>query len=261
VTEGSLRSPQTWRTLVLVYRAIETRWGRGRNARRVRRSLEPGEAETTLEVLRRVPAAVEQWSEGNARLRPWEVVLIDRAIESLSETGGRAWLSPGDCRPELERLAPTGRRDAILAVWPSDGSLDLCGWGCSIAPGPEANGAGFSSIVSDGWRTYRTAVHPEEGFVHEWLHQVEGTYRELGYGETAFPVLHDAEILTSCRPVDEPYGDTYRTHHDRAGQTWQLWYGDYMTGRVLRPDGSGCFGLTPEIWSARRAVSGGGSDP
>ena len=262
MTGGSAGKPQVWRALVLVYRAIDAPWGRGRRSQRIRRIVGPDELQATLHVLHRVPAAVESWSEGAAHLEPLEIVVIDRAIGSLSETGGRVWVGPGDCRPEIERLAPVGRHDAILAVWPSDGSLELCGWGCTIGPGPEANGAGFSSIVSDAWRTYATAVHPEEGFLHEWLHQVEATYRDLGFGERVFPPLHDAETLTSCRPADEPpFRQTYRALHDRTGETWQVWYHDYMTGRVLRPDGSGCFGLTPEVWSARRALSGGGSGP
>jgi hypothetical protein len=262
VTRASPLRAQVWRTLALVYRAIDARRGGGRGSHRIQRQVEPDELQATLHVLHRVPAAVESWSEGAARIDPLEIVVIDRAVGTLSETGGRTWLGPGDCRPELDRLAGPGRRDAIIGVWPSDGSLELCGWGCTIGPGPEANGAGFSSIVSDAWRSYASAVHPEEGFVHEWLHQVEATYRDLGFGEDVFPPLHDAEILTSCRPTDEPpHGRTYRALHDRSGETWQVWYRDYMTGRVLRPDGSGCFGLAPGVWSARRTISGGGSGP
>jgi len=211
------------------------------------------ELEATLDVLRRVPAAVAAWSDGLAALEPFETAVIDRPLDSLSDAGGgRAWIAPGDCRPELDELAPPGRFEAIEAIWPTDGSLELCGWGCSIGPGPDANGAGFSAIISDGWRSYATQPNPEEGFVHEWLHQVEATYRALGVGEDIFPPLHDAEILTSWRPIDQPpHGDTYRVEHDRNGHTWQPWYHDYLTGRIRRPDGSGPFGLGPEVWAVR----------
>jgi len=152
----------------------------------VRRTVDRDELQVTLDVLRRVPAAVKGWSEGNASLEPFEMVVATRALTSLSDSGGgRAWVSPRDCSPELARHAPGGSVDAILAVWPSDGTLELCGWGCSIGPGHEAGGAGFSSIVSDNWRSYLTAPHPEEGFVHGWLHQVEATYRDLGFGRTS----------------------------------------------------------------------------
>jgi hypothetical protein len=214
----------------------------------------PDELATTLGVLERVPAAVRAWSEGLAALEPFRVEVVDRPISSLSDGGGgRAWVGPGDCRPELDRSAPYGRFDAVLVVWPTSGDLELCGWGCSIGPSDAANGAGFSSIVSDHWRSYDTQPHPEEGFVHEWLHQVEATYRGLGFGEDIVPPLHDAEILTSARPLDEaPYGDTYRVEHDRNGHTWLPWYRDYLTGRVRRPDGRGSFGLSPEVWATRR---------
>jgi hypothetical protein len=256
VTSSS--APQVWRTLVVVYPETDARWGDGlarivRRGRRVRRAMSTNEMTATLSVLERMPAAVREWSEGLATLEPYQIAIADRPIGSLSDAGGgRAWVAPGDCRAELDARAPSGSFDAVLVVWPSDGSLELCGWGCSIGPSDEANGAGFSSIVSDHWRSWSTAPHPEEGFVHEWLHQVEATYRLLGFGEDVFPPLHDAEVLTSARPLSEPpHGDTYRAHHDRAGQTWQPWYHDYLTGRVQRPDGSGAFGLSPEVWAAR----------
>jgi hypothetical protein len=258
-------SPETWRTLVLVYRAVDARWPPGRlplGRRPVRRAMEPGELDATLSVVRRMPAAVRDWSDGNAAVDPFDVHVVERPIASLSDSGGgRAWVAPGDCRPELDRLASPGSRDAVLVVWPSDRRLELCGWGCSIGPGDEANGAGFSSIVSDHWRSWATAPNPEEGFVHEWLHQVEATYRGLGFDEDVFPPLHDAEILTSWRPATEPpHGDTYRVEHDRNGNTWQPWYHDYLTGRIRRPDGSGSFGLTPEVL-ATRSPTEARSDP
>ncbi len=246
---------QVWRTLVLVYRSTDASWRTPGwfRSRRVRRTMTADELEATWHVLAGVPNAVQTWSDGNAALGPFEVVTVDRPIGSLSDAGGgRAWVSPRDCRPELDALSPRGSHDAVIVVWPTDGTLPLCGWGCSIGPGDEANGAGFSSIISDGWPSYASQPNPEEGFVHEWLHQVEATYRTLGFGEDVYPPLHDAEILTSWRPVSEPpHGDTYRVEHDRNGHTWQPWYHDYLTGQIRRPDGSGPFGLTPEVWAAR----------
>ena len=39
-----------------------------------------------------------------------------------------------DCRRDVEELAGKGRYDAIYAVWPSDGTVPLCGWGCTAGP-------------------------------------------------------------------------------------------------------------------------------
>jgi hypothetical protein len=248
---------QTWRTLALVYRHIDAAW-RPRGAlrrRRCRRTMVERELETKLATLERVPAAVAEWSDGNARMRPFDIRVVERPIDHLSSVGSAGfWTAPDDVRDELEAVAPPGRYDAILVLWPSDRTVPLCGWGCSWGPSASANGAGFSSITTDHWEHDAALPDPEEGFVHEWLHQVEATYRSLGAGEDVFPSLHDAETLTSCRPDSEPpHGRTYRWWHDSKpdGTSWRRWYEDYMTGRIRRPDGDGCFGFSPEVWSLR----------
>jgi len=245
--------PTAWRTLALVYRATETTLAIDEGDRSVRRVVTPAEYRATHDVLRRVPAAVAAWSDGLAALDPFDIHDASEPLGSLSDLGGgRWWAGPRDCRTELARHAARGRYDAILVVWPSPGDLPLCGWGCTIGPSDEANGAGFSSMVADHWRRYPILPDPEEGFVHEWLHQIEARARTAGLGEDVLPPLHDAEILTSCRPSDEPpFGGTYRQYHDTV-ETWRPWYHDWMTGRVRRPDGRGCFGLTAEDWRLLR---------
>lgn len=244
-------APRPWATLVVIYRATDARFGRwGRS--RVDRTMSADEYEATRSVLGAVPSSVEAWSEGNASLYPFEIVDAQRPVESLSDAGAGAWwLGPDDCRPEIGAWAPPGRFDCILAVWPCGGDVRLCGWGCTIGPSPAANGAGFSSCISDAWQGYATQPNPTEGFVHEWLHQVEATLRLAGAGADVFPDLHDAGHLRSGGPDDQaPFGRTYGEHHERTG-TWQPWYRDYMTGRVLRPDGSGIFGIERATWALR----------
>jgi hypothetical protein len=248
---------QTWRTLALVYRSTDARWhppGAIR-AHRCTRDMSEVELSSKLATLARVAEAVAEWSEDNARLSPFDTRVIERPIGHLSSVGSAGfWVAPEDARPELDALAPAARYDAILVVWPSDGRVPLCGWGCSWGPSAAANGAGFSSITSDHWEHDASLPDPEEGFVHEWLHQVEATYRSLGVGPDVVPSLHDAETLTSCRPESEPpHGKTYRWWHDTKpdGTSWRRWYEDYMTGRIRRPDGSGCFGFSQEVWSLR----------
>jgi hypothetical protein len=249
---------QTWRSLALVYRATDARWRppASLRRRRSRRVMSEQELEAKLAALERVPRSVDEWSGGSARLAPFDVRVIERPIASLSSVGSAGfWVAPDDIRPELDRLAPTDRYDALFALWPSDGRVPLCGWGCTWGPSSSANGAGFSSITTDHWRIDGALPDPEEGFVHEWLHQVEATYRSLGAGEDVFPSLHDAETLTSCRPESEPpHGRTYRWWHDNKpdGTSWRTWYEDYMTGQIRRPNGDGCFGISPEVWALRR---------
>jgi hypothetical protein len=250
-------SPPTWSIAVSVFRASDAGWRTPDGARgRTSRVADEDEIATIVDQVRRLPAAVEAWSEGAARVAPLDVRIIERPIVSLSPTGLHAvWVGPGDVRPEIE-AGRRARPSSVVVVWPSS-RVPLCGWGCSIGPSREAGGAGFSSIVSDEARDHARRPFPEEGFVHEWLHQVEGGLRGLGVGEDAFPPLHDAEVRTSCRPTTEPpYGRTYREWHDRnpAGHSWQEWYADWMTARVRRPSGEGCYGLTPELWRTARTA-------
>jgi len=241
--------------VALVFRASDAGWrtGEGRRGRSTRRAGDD-ELGVISDQLRAVPAAVSAWSEGAAAIDSLDLRIVDRPITSLTPTGpDRLWVGPDDVRPELDRFAR--RVASAVVVWPSGGGVPLCGWGCSIGPSTAVNGAGFSSIVSDEWRDHARRPFPEEGFVHEWLHQVEGALQRAGVGGDAFPSLHDAEQRTSCRPSSEPpFGETYRRWHDRnpAGHSWQEWYADWMTGRVRRPDGGGCYGLTPALWRLAR---------
>ena len=242
-----------WRTVAIVYRSTEARLRMGIRGRRVARAMEDDEYASTLAVLARVPGAVQDWSDGLAALDPFEVRLAQRPLRSLSDAGGfRWWPAPRDCGRELDRHAPRGRYDAVLVVWPAPADIPLCGWGCSIGPSDEANGAGYSAMISDQWRRYPILPDPEEGFVHEWLHQIEARARTAGLDPDVVPPLHDAEILTSCRTTDEPpFGETYRQYHDTV-ETWRPWYHDWMTGRVRRPVSEGCFGLKRAHWRLLR---------
>ncbi len=244
---------QVWRTLALVYPATNARWGSGVLRRRCQRVMTRPEREAIHAILERVPAAVAEWSDGNAALQPFDVVEVRRPLGSLSSSGeGRWWAAARDCRQELAGLVSDARYDAVYVIWPSDGQVPLCGWGCTVGPSADLGGAGFSSIPSDHWQSLATDPDPEQGYVHEWLHQVEATYRGLGVGPDQLPSLHDA-FLSSCRPPSEPpFGNPYNEYHDGGARTWRPWYHDYMTGQVRRPDGEGCMGLTRDLWALRQ---------
>ena len=247
--------PQVWRTLALVYLATNAKWGPRLLGRRCQRVMTRPEREVIHGILERVPAAVATWSHGNAAMEPLDIVEVRRPLGSLSHSGGGLWWAgPRDCRADILEAAPGGGYDAIFVLWPSDGAVPLCGWGCTVGPADGVNGAGLSSIASDHWPTLATSPDPEQGYVHEWLHQVESTYRALGLSAEELPSLHDAD-LSSCRgPEDPPFGQNYAAYHDGGARTWRPWYEDYMTGRVQTRDGRGCCGLTPERWALRGAV-------
>jgi hypothetical protein len=241
-----------WRSLALVFRETDARYGRfGRQ--RCRRTMSRPEVAATRRVLRRVPAAVATWSEGNARLRPFRLLVLDTPLTRLSDAGGgRYWPAPGDVADVIADHASPGDFHSIFVVWPTDGDTPLCGWGCTLGPSAEAQGAAYSAMINDDWRGYATRDFAEEGFVHEWLHQVESVYRTLGVGDDRLPGLHDVEGRTSARGTDvPPFGKGYVAYHAQT-DTWQPWYRDLMTGTV-GPKGTepGPLGLTPELWARR----------
>ena len=251
---------QRWRTVVLLYPVLDARYGSGLQRSRVQRVMTREERGVVMDVVERLPATVEAWSDGLATLEPFDVVEVRRPIRALSSSGGgRWWVGPREVRPELESIAETGTKyDSVYALWPCEPSVPQCGWGCTVGASDETIGAGFSSISTDHWRTLATDPDPEQGYVHEWLHQVEGLYRGRGLDEAALPSLHDAALFTSTRSVDEaPFGKSYAEYESKS-RTWAPWYRDYMTGR-LRPAGSSPktlldvpIGLTPDRWALRR---------
>jgi hypothetical protein len=254
--------PQRFSILALLYLVTNARIGSGENRRRVQRVMTRPERHAVTAVLERLPATVAAWSDGLAALEPMHVVEVRRQLTRLSSSGeGRWWAGPRDCREELAELAADRPYDGVVVLWPAPSDLPLCGWGCTVEASDATFGAGFSSIEAGHWPTLLTDPDPEQGYVHEWLHQVESLYRALGVGEAELPDLHAAAQFTSTRPASEPpFGRSYADHHDgvdgRPGaRTWAPWYRDWMTGRLRRVDGvadsSVLIGLTADRWSLR----------
>jgi hypothetical protein len=262
----AVTDPQRWRTLVLLYPVLDARYGSGLSRKRARRVMSREERVAVTTIVEQLPATVLDWSDGLAVLEPLDIIEPRRPILSMSSSGGgRWWVGPREIRPELEEVAGSGGQyDSIIALWPGDPDVPQCGWGCTLGPSDATFGAGFSSISSDHWRTLATAPDPTQGYVHEWLHQVEAVYRGLGLSEAALPGLHEAASFTSTRSGEEPpFGRSYAEYHDGFGghpgaRTWSPWYRDWMTGR-LAPAGEHAaqavadtpIGLTPERWVLR----------
>lgn len=260
--------PQRFSALALLYLVTNARIGSGDGRRRIQRVMTRPEREAVTGVLEDLPSTVSAWSDGLAALEPMHIVEVRRQMTSLSSAGdGRWWAGPRDCREELMELTADRPYDSVLVLWPSVPDLPLCGWGCTVDGSEATFGAGFTSIASDHWPTLATDPDPPQGYVHEWLHQVEAVYRALGLGEEELPGLHEAASFTSTRPTSEPpFGRTYAEYHDgtpaRDGQpatpparTWAPWYRDWMTGRLRRVtppgDAEAPIGLTLERWALR----------
>ena len=252
-----------WRTLALLYPVLDAKYGSGLKRGRARRVMGREERAAVERVLERLPATVLDWSDGLATLGPLDVIEVRRPIRSLSSSGGgRWWVGPREVHEELEQYVAPDRYDSLYVLWPGDPGVPQCGWGCTLGPAEATFGAGFSSISTDHWPTLATDPDPPQGYVHEWLHQVEAVYRGLGLDETVLPNLHAAGDFTSTRRSDEPpFGFSYAQYHDgtdtgRApARTWSPWYRDWMTGRLRRVDSTSApsapIGLTPDRWALR----------
>jgi hypothetical protein len=143
--------------------------------------------------------------------------------------------------------------DSVILVWPGDATLAGGAWGLTLGPTPAAGGAGYSAITSGSWPAYGTAIDPAHGFVHEWLHQVEAVYRDLGLGRDQLPDLHDVDGRATTRRPDPDDGRTY-VEWERATGSWRPWYRDWMTGTVGPAPGEreAIRGLTAARWALRR---------
>ena len=166
-------------------------------------------------VVETLPATVESWSDGLAALDPFDLVEVRRPLTSLSSSGGgRWWVGPREVRPELAEVAGD-RRPLRLGLRPVAGRSDdvpQCGWGCT--PGAvrrDVRGGLLVDLDRPLADARAPTPIPTQGYVHEWLHQVESVYRGLGVVEAELPPLHDAGAFTSTRPADEPpYGRIVR---------------------------------------------------
>ncbi len=240
-----------FRTLALVAPLLRARTGL---FGRAERAMASEEVEAHAAILAVMPSAVAAWSDGNAALDPFEVrVLDDVVLDRLDRYGAGWWPSPESQEELLAAHARPRAWDSLILVWPGDAGLGGGAWGLSRGPVAAAGGAGYSAITSGSWPTYATATDPAHGFVHEWLHQVEAIYRDLGLGREQLPDLHDVDGRATTRRPDPDGGRTY-VEWERATSSWRPWYRDYMTGTVGAAPGErpGVRGLTSERWARRR---------
>jgi hypothetical protein len=253
VPASAVPDPDTascWRLLFLVVPVLDARAG----WRRRRRAMGDAEIEADLAMLRRVPAAIEAWSEGNVNVSRSHVVVADVPLRRLARVGGGWWADPVALAPLLEpHFEVPGAWDSAIVVYPADGTPELTpAWGFTWGEVGILGGVGFSSIVSGDWPRWPSMVDPEHGFVHEWLHQVEAVYRGLGIGEDDLPNLHDVADRRTTRPDTPDWAETYVEFERRTG-SWRPWYRDLMTGTVGPKDGETrrVRGLTRERWLRR----------
>src|SRR3954447_6872580 len=101
----------TWRAIALLAVTIDAAWEepggtfrRGRR-RRLERTMSQPEIDATVDVLERVPAAVDRWSEGSVGMDLQAVVALTDPVRRLTPIGdGRWWVAAEDVPAEAWRL-------------------------------------------------------------------------------------------------------------------------------------------------------------
>lgn len=213
--------------LALVYRNVDaTNVDTSGETQHVVRAMSDTDYNFALSSLARLPDTVRTWSAGRAII-DLTVVTISEPIRSLNPDGG---VNEYQAREEIDAYNPGGIYDVIAMIFSKDEGVV---WGVgSVGLSGAANGAGFAvnhfPVNFINWRS----TYPEEIVMHEWLHNVEGYYRSLGY---YVPGLHDAEL--------------YEYQPDAAqGNSWHKWYEDFMQNRVWT--GTQYAGVPAEAWSS-----------
>jgi hypothetical protein len=219
--------PYAWKMIVLVYRNIDATYiDQSGVTQHAVHAMSDRDYNYVMYMLSRLADTIATWSAGDAIMNV-TVVTVDEPMRSLNADGSA---NEYQARKEIDRYNPGGVYDCISIVYSLD---DIWVSGvASVGLSGTANGAGFSRIHVPINYIDWGSTYPEEIFIHEWLHNVEGYYRGLGYNA---PNLHDAEA----------YG--YQPDPN-AGGSWHEWYEDYMQNKVW--DGSQYIGVPLAAWQS-----------
>jgi hypothetical protein len=229
----------TWKTLVMFYRETDFTFRRADGSTyRLKARMGDSMYSLALKTVRSTVGTVNSWSGGMAALN-MSIVEVPRPMTGLEPFGSGYWASPASVRSDLDRYAPTGAYDSVIVIFlPKDANgvvIPVPAWGLSLAPGPWSNGAGFSSVktpLDNSWWT--DAKHPDEVFVHEWMHQV------LFFHEARGNVSLDLH-------AEAKYGYT------NTQGTWKEWLSDVMQGKVK--DGKKLLGMNADAWKSGRPTA------
>ena len=217
--------PIPWKMLVVVYRNLDATYiDSAGNQQHVAHSMSDADYAFFIQAISRLPSTISNWSAGKAAMS-LKIVTVTEPIRTLNSNG-----EPNEYQAlrEIAAYNPGGIYDSMSMVYSR-----IEGWVAGVASvglSGAANSSGFSVIHFPINYTAWGLTYPEEVIVHEWLHNVEGYYRSLGY---QVPTLHDAEV----------YG---YTTDPAVGNSWHHWYEDYMQNRVW--NGTAYVGVPAEAW-------------
>ncbi len=234
---GTRAAGATWSMLVLIYPNSDFSY---QTAQGATQTYTGSITEPQVQRFERAAASfvdlVDLWSEGLGKASV-EVHRIARPISTITkwEPGGvlNYWISQDDVATELQQYVPTGKYDSVMVLGHMGTAPTPSYWGLSwIGPISFAG-----RTITYGMVRYNKDSAWDESFLgeaplHEWLHGLEGWYRDLGY---QVPDLHS--LVAHGFP--DPGGNV---------PMWRDWYAHYMCGKLTEPNGDRS-GMSAGVWA------------
>ncbi|NSW56495.1 MAG: hypothetical protein HPY44_10800 [Armatimonadetes bacterium] len=240
---GTRAAGATWSVLVLIYPNSDFSYQTSQGATQ---TYTGSITESQVQRFERAAASfvdlVDLWSEGLGKASI-EVHRIERPIATVTkwepEGALNYWISHDDVATELQQYIPTGKYDSVLVFGHMGTAPTPSYWGLSWV-GP-ISFAGRT--ITYGMVRYNKDSAWDESFLgevplHEWLHGLEGWYRDLGY---QVPDLHS--LVAHGFP--DPGGNV---------PMWRDWYAHYMCGKLTEPNGDRS-GMSAGVWAGGTPLS------
>ncbi len=227
--------PTIWRSLLLIYGAIDVRlrFQRGSSQPFIH-FLTDTEVSDGVSSFQAFPSLVEELTSGRASVR-YDIHRAERCLTSLTHMSeGMYWPSPTDTREEIDRLAAPGSFESIFVLWPQqnlkDGtSVRTAGWGLGMAASAWSNGATYATVGNtESWR-WRVPIVGEV-WLHEWLHGACAFFAGQGY----------------MMPDGDADGGARHGYTQSRVSGWTDYYRDLMSGNVL--DAGTSTGIPLDAW-------------
>jgi hypothetical protein len=223
---------KNWKALLLIYRELNVKLGRGV---RFHHALTNEAISDALESFRGFPKLVDELTSGAASVSS-EITEVSEPLASLSRRGKNEWWpSPDDTRRELDCFAPSGKFDSIFVFWPQHDfarGTSVLGhaWGLGMGASNWSNGATYAAIANAPSANWKKEARGEV-WLHEWLHGVCHHFAEQGY----------------VMPERDADGAELHGYVRSSTRGWTEYYRDLMSGTVLEKGGR--LGIPAAAWA------------
>ena len=229
----SVKKPQ-WRVLWLVMPEVKTTL---KNGKKFAMNMTDKDIKKTVEISGRFKKFIESATNGYVDIA-LDVYIAQKPVTTLSlfdktEDGKDSyWVSLEDLPQDAKQKASAydtvmatvrlaGKENTVADSW---WGLGLCGY-CLVQM-LEGYDLNYLDVTADN-------PYPEELYVHEWTHNLEHFYEDLGY---KFPGADDAEV----------YG--YKSKSNIGINGFHHYYIDIYNAKVYDPDSKKYIGVTKDMW-------------